>query len=518
MGLQQVIPIVVALASIGLAIFFRFHRPRPKWKMVSVKGDFTAEHHLPEVLPVPPREEERAAKGDFTFDEALGWMRGFVNSRRRHPLLGPFQLALRKAEFYKQLADRMGRGRWGEVDELARRLAELDPLDPSAALARGRAMRQMGHLASAVRFYQRALKLQPTHSLALPEFAATCRALGQPHRFDEALATAKRELGETHPLTIESRVQLGELVRIFADPMDPATVAHIPREQYIHNLGTRLEEMEPDPAQAVEVGRSMLNDDMPELAQFVLDRCAQTFGERAEVLVLRGMIQRHGHELAEAEQSLRQALEAEDLPEARVELASVLLERARDAQSPAAQKLQREAEQELRLAIDRQPDAIGAIALLARQAREHGMADVVQCLERLTQAYPKAWGPWRVLGDAYAAENQYAEAQRAYEMGLSRAKVDELLVPYLQTLGQLERRALLLSTIEEIEDLEERDVMLRWRVAQILCDMQRVGQAASILGAIVDDEQAPPPLRQRARDILGHLESSPAAPITREPT
>jgi tetratricopeptide (TPR) repeat protein len=300
--------------------------------------------------------------------------------------------------------------------------------------------------------------------------------------------------------------------------MDPATVAHIPREQYIHNLGARLEEMEPDPTQAVEVGRSMLNDDMPELAEFVLERCGQTFGERAEVLMLRGMIQRHGHDWEAAEQSMRQALEAEDLPEARVELAGVLLERARGAKDPggaAAGRRRREAEQELRLAIDREPNAVEGIALLARQARERGLAAVVETLEPLARAYPKAWAPWRVLGDAYAAENQYADAQRAYEMGLSRAKVDELLVPYLQTLAQLERRALLLSTIEEIDDLDERDAMLRWRVAQILCDLRRVGQAAGILRSLVDDEQAPPPLRQRAKEILGHLESpSDAGEVT----
>lgn len=510
MDLQHIIPIVVAAGSIGLAVMFRLRPPRPRWKLVSVKGDFTAEHHLPEMLPVPPAEQERARKGDFSFDEALGWMEGFVASRRRHPMAAPFQLALRKADFYKQLADRMGRGHWGEVDELAKRLAELDPLDPSASLARGRAMRQMGRLATAVQFYQHALKLQPTHSLALPEFAATCRAIGQPHRFEESLAIARRELGETHPLTIESRVQLGELVRIFADPMDPATMAHVPRAQYIQNIESRLEEMDADPAQAMEIGRVMLNDDMPELALFIYERASQTFGDRAELLMLRGLIHHHERELEAAELSLREALNLDDLPEARMALADVLLDRARQLRNPtgtATARLQREAEQELRLAIDRSPNALEAIGLLAQQVRGEGIGAVAQMIEPLATAYPLAWAPWRVLGDAHAAEDHHAEAKHAYEQGLKRAKVDELLMPYVQTLSALGQSALLISTIEGIDDLDERDAMLRWQIATILWREHQMERAALVLRALVNDERVQPPLRQRARDILIQMES-----------
>ncbi len=510
MDLQHIIPIAIAAGSIGLAVMFRLRPPRPRWKLISVKGEFTTEHHLPEMLPVPPADQERARKGDFSFEEALGWMEGFVASRRRHPMAAPFRLALRKADFYKQLADRMGRGHWNEVDDLAKRLAELDPLDPSASLARGRAMRRMGRLATAVQFYQHALKLQPTHSLALPEFAATCREIGQPHRFDESLAIARRELGETHPLTIESRVQLGELVRIFADPMDPATMAHVPRAQYIQNIESRLEEMDADPAQALELGRVMLNDDMPELALFICERATQTFGDRAELLMLRGLIHHHQRELEAGDLSLRQSLAMDDLPEARVALAGVLLDRARQLRNPTSTetaRLRREAQQELRLAIDRFPDALEAIGMLAQQVSDEGTAAVRRVIEPLTRAYPQAWAPWRVMGDAHSAEDQHAQAAAAYAEGLKRAKVDELLAPYLQTLSELGQGPLLLSTIEGIDDLDSRDAMLRWQVARILCQERQMERASRVLRAIVEDERVQPPLRQRARDILHRLDS-----------
>jgi tetratricopeptide (TPR) repeat protein len=484
------------------------HRPGGQWKLVPVKSDFTDEHHLPEILPAPRRQEARVREGNFSFDEAMQWMKAFVAARRRHPLLRQFELAIRKADFYRQLAEKMDRGRWTEVDELGRRLGEIDPLDPSAALARGRAMRQMGYLANALRFYQDALKLRPTHSLALPEYAAACRAIGQPHRFERTLEAVRRKLGETHPLTIESRVQLGELVRIFADPTDPATIAHVPRQQYIQNVHMRLQEMDPDPAAAMNLGQTMLQDDMPELAEMLLDRCEGTFGQRGELTALRGMIQHHQHDLPAAETSLREAVEQVDLPAIRVELASVLTERTRqpNVNDRRRRALEKEAAQQLRLAVDRDPNDLDALHLLVEPARTQGIEAVAAELEPLAKAYPQSWAIWKILGDAYLAENRPADALRAFELGLAREKTDSLLLGHLHTLGLLERPDALLAAAEQIPDLHDRDPMLRWRVAQAQCEAKQIPQACKVLDSLVTDDEAPPPLRQRAKEILQQLQ------------
>ncbi len=485
----------------------RAHRPGGRWKLIPVKSDFTEEHHLPETLPAPRGQEQRVREGEFSFDEAMQWMKGFVADRPRHPMCHEFQLAIRKADFYRELAEKMDRGRWNEVDDLGRRLAEIDPLDPSGALARGRAMRQMGYLANALRFYQDALKLRPTHSLALPEYAAACRAIGQPHRFERMLEAVRRKLGETHPLTIESRVQLGELVRVFADPTDPATIAHVPRQQYIQNMHMRLEEMDPDPATAMALGQSMLQDDMPELAEMLLERCEGTFGARGELTALRGMIQRHHHDLEAAEASLRQAVDEVDLPAIRVELASVLTERARQTSDPEPRRhLEGEAIQQLRLAIDRDPNDLDALHMLVEPARQNGMEAVAILLEPLARAYPQSWAIWKILGDAYLAENRPADALRAFELGLARERTDALLLGQLHTLGVLERPDALLAAADQIADLEQRDPMLRWRVAQARCEAKQMPQACRVLASLVQDDEAPPPLRQRAKEILQQLE------------
>jgi tetratricopeptide (TPR) repeat protein len=484
------------------------NRPGGRWRLVPVKSDFTEEHHLPEILPAPRGEEARVREGNFSFEEAMQWMKAFVESRRHHPLLSEFKLAIRKSDFYRQLAEKMDRGRWTEVDELGRRLAEIDPLDPSGALARGRAMRQLGYLANALRFYQDALKLRPTHSLALPEYAAACRAIGQPHRFERTLEAARRKLGETHPLTIESRVQLGELVRVFADPTDPATIAHVPRQQYIQNVHMRLAEMDPDPAGAMSLGQNMLGDDMPELAEMLLERCEGTFGQRGELTALRGMIQHHQHDLAAAETSLRQAVEEVDLPAIRVELASVLLERTRrpDVSDRSRQALQKEAQQQLRLAVDRDPNDLNALHHLIEPARTRGIEAVAAELEPLANAYPQSWAIWKILGDAYLAENRPADALRAFELGLAREQTDSLLLGHLHTLGLLERQDLLLAAIEQIPNLSKRDAMLRWRVAQARCEAKQIPQACKVLESLVGDDEAPPPLRQRAKEIMQQLQ------------
>ena len=279
-----------ALCGIGVAASLIVRNYRRRWALVSIKGDLTSEHHLPDTIPVPRQHVARVREGDFSFDEAVAWMRRFVRERRWHRLRDDYRRVLRKYELYRQLAEKMGRGLWREVYALGQRLAELDPLDPSASVARGRAMREMGNYPGAIRYFQQALELAPFHSTAFPEMAAACRQIGQPGRFRAALDKARQELGDTHPLTIEGRIQLGELVRVYADPTDPATIAHIPREQYLQNLWSRIEETPLDPATALNIGRSVLIDDLPELTEAVVDRSERDYGESAESLLLQGMV------------------------------------------------------------------------------------------------------------------------------------------------------------------------------------------------------------------------------------
>ncbi len=509
MDADQFIPMSIAAVAAVAAIVVAARKPRAGWKFVNVKSDFTTEHHLPEVLPVPASDAKRAETGEFSFDDAIGWMKQFMSGRRKHPLRGQFELAIRKADVYKALSERMGRGRWGEVDELASRLAEIDPLDPSAALARGRANRELGQFNAAVKFYQQALKLQPTHSTALPEFAATCRSLGQPHRFSDALAVARTELGETHPLTIESRVALGELVRVFADPTDPATVAHIPREQYLKNIQSRIEEMDPDPDVAISAAAGMLGDDMPELAERVLERFELTFHDHADTWLLRGMIHRYHRDLSAAEEALRESLARGESVSARVEYAQVLTEKARQhRRTPSPVKLRAEAESQLRMAIESEPNHEQAINLLIEPALRDGADGAARLLEQLTGAYPGAWAPWKVLADIYNDEDRAAEAIAAYEAALTRGQGDGLLLNYLNALEKADRRGDLCPALDKIKDLPKRDPMLRWRASQAYFESGRIDEARRLLEGLMRDEQANPVLRQRAGTIVRHMDAA----------
>ncbi len=508
-AIAEILPATVATAALGAALFFRLARPRWGWKWVNVKGDFTLEHHLPDQLPVPAKHAKRAAEGDFSFEEALDWVRLFVKRRRRHPLLQPLRLALQKVEFYRKLAESMGQGRWGEVDQLAQNLASLDPLDPSAQLARGRAMRQLGHLSSAVHYYRQALKLQPTHSVALPELAATCRLMGRPRQFYPALEAARKELGETHPLTIESRVQLGELVRIFADPTDPATVAHIPRNQYLQNLRLRLENMDYDPENVLHMGQSLLNDDFPEMVQMLLDQTLERQAASAPLLLLRGMLQTHQRQLISAEKSLRLSLEREDSAQAHLELGRALSMRAQRPKAVSKRPaLDAEARQHLRLAIDRDPNLGEAISLLVQLEKPGTEAQIQRLMQPLCNAYPQAWGPWRVLGDLHMVRDELEAARQAYQQGLRRQNHDALLLPHLMVLDRMGNTEELLKAAQRIGNLAQRDPSLRWRVAQIYCQHQKLKEAADLLVGLIREEQAPAWLRQQAREILSELEES----------
>lgn len=507
MDWPQGISLIVAVLA-GLAIAATLHYRRrlaSRFALTPFPGDFPAEHHFPDVVPVPPSQLQRFREGECGLEELVGWIRQFLGEVKAHPQRPAFELAVRKWDFYRDMSDMMGRGRWGDVDELATRLAEIDPLDPSAALMRGRANRELGQFASAIRFYQEALKLRPTHSLALPELAATCRVAGQPHRFQPALDVARRELGETHPLTIESRVALGELVRVFADPTDAATVSHIPRDQYVRIVRSRMEESEPDLDSVVASARGMVNEDMPELAEALADRCQQWFGDPPQALVIRGMAQRHQRDFAAAEELLKQALEADDTAEARLELARTFLDKAK-ARPALADECRGLALGELRLAVDRDPNLTEAVALLARPDAQIDSVDIQLHLERLAAAYPAAWGPWKVLGDLHAIEDRWEQAAQAYEQALKREPADEALLPYLAVLAQLQREPQMLEVVQKITGLAQRDPLLRWRSAQVLFKGGQVDSARGLLKGIVDDDGAAPPLRQQARDVLARLD------------
>lgn len=507
MPLSQPLLLVLAVLLLGSASFITYRKLRPQWKLVSIKGDFTVEHHLPDILPVPRAEVERVSAQDFNYEEAVAWMREFVRRHRRHKLRGSLILALRKVEFYKELSQKMGRGLWREVDEVAGRLAQIDPLDPSAALARGRAMRQLGKFSTAIRHYQEALRLQPFHSLALPEMAATCRMMGQPGRARTALDQARRELGETHPLTIESRVQLGELVRVYADPRDPATIAHVPREQYLETVQSRLDDMDLDAGAALRLGQQLLSDDMPELAENLLHRSRGGFADQAELLLLEGLIEHYHLRTAQAETLLRRSIKTEPTPLGRLQLGRVLLERARHTDSAErARTLRGEAQQELRLAIDRDPNQLDAISLLVEDGWAGGLEAILLRLRPLINAYPDSWAALKVLGDAYTADDHTEGAIDAYEKAIGIECNDEVLMPYLTLLDSEQQHEKLLAVARKIPNLQKRDPALRWKIAQILCEKALHQEARGILQSIVDDEEAHPVMRQRANELLDELD------------
>jgi tetratricopeptide (TPR) repeat protein len=478
-----------------------------RWAFVNVRGDFTVDHHLPDEIPVPRKEVQRVRRGEFSLDEAAKWMTLFVHGQWFSTRRKAYREVLKKYSLYQQLSEKMGRGQWRDVVALGQRLADVDPLDPSAFVVRGRAMRELGDFNGAVQYYQQALTLSPFHSAAFAEMAATCRMLQQPGKFRAALEKARHELGETHPLTIEGRIQLGELVPIYADPKDPATLAHIPREHYLQSMQMRLDEATLDARGCLLAGRQMLDEDLPELAQAALDRCHHDFGECAEGVLLQAMIERYHLNIMAAELSLRRSLDLEDSAIAHLELGRLLLEEAAHTEDASRRStIEEEARQHLRLAIDRDANLVDAVWLLAERGWTRGLAGVLEEVMPLVTAYPTAWTPWRVMGDAYAAEGQFAEAVASYQQGLAHTDSDDLLVPLLNAMEQAGQRKEMLPIVRNIRRLRNRDPQLRWKASQVLCENQRLKEARRVLQSLVDDERVAPPMRQRANDVLDQLD------------
>jgi tetratricopeptide (TPR) repeat protein len=279
-----------------------------------------------------------------------------------------------------------------------------------------------------------------------------------------------------------------------------------------------------DPQMALQVGQTMLHqEDMPELAEMILERGTRDFGETAELLLLHGLIEHYRLDHAAAEGFVQRSIELEDSAGARFELGKIYLERGLQTEDlEQRQELEQKGRQQLRLAVDRDPNMVDAVALLVEKGWSKGLDGVVEELEPLIKVYPQAWSVWRVLGDAYVTDERYGKAIESYQKGLSHETVDQLLLPCLGAMEQAERRTDMLKLARSITSIGQRDPQLRWKVAQILCEHQKLDEARKLLQAIVDDEQVQPQVRQRADDVLDHLDSierqqNQKQPKTRKP-
>ena len=61
----------------------------------------------------------------------------------------------------------------------------------------------------------------------------------------------------------------------------------------MQNVQSRLDEMTLDASGCLQVGQSMLTDDMPELAEGLARRCEGDYGECPEAMLLNAMIERY---------------------------------------------------------------------------------------------------------------------------------------------------------------------------------------------------------------------------------
>ena len=108
---------------------------------------------------------------------------------------------------------------------------------------------------------------------------------------------------------------------------------------------------------------------------------------------------------------MQRSLELEDAGAARLELGRLLSEKAAGADNPADRtQLELAAHQQLRLAIDRDPDLVDAIGMLVEPGWSRGLEGVLEAIQPLLKAYPDNWAVWRVMGDAYATEDQWPKA------------------------------------------------------------------------------------------------------------
>ncbi|OPZ87337.1 MAG: hypothetical protein BWY76_00519 [bacterium ADurb.Bin429] len=161
----------------------------------------------------------------------------------------------------------------------------------------------------------------------------------------------------------------------------------------------------------------------------------------------------------------------------------------------------------LEAVIDRDPNALPPLQLLAATTRDADVEDAIERLRAVHRRHPDAWAPLRVLGDLYWRAEDADAALAAYAEAVARGADDDTRAGYLALLGELGRTEELCRAADATPALERRGLAVRWNALRGYLDAERKADAVRLLRTIISDPELSPENRQYCQELLAALTS-----------
>ncbi len=480
------------------------------WRLYPVAEREQAERGLPERIPVP-REVWRAwSRGErpqrLPHRQIAAFAERFACVRPRHRLRPVLERFARKAPAAARAEEALQQQSWEEGALALGEVLEIDASDARAWALRGFCLQRLGRLEEAQEAHAEAER----HGGETADLVAFRGELAELRgHADDARRAYRRalELEEGHALALAKLAQLGELVEIYLGDLDHPEKAYLPVDAYeqvitegwdkapqtlafyLERSDFHLRHGQPSLAlKAAERGRAILEQEAAEGPLAVSGRTSAVAARCRALIAL--------ERTEEAAQAVAQLQQLAPNGEATLSCWGQLLWLQNQRAQAAAVVLK---------AIEANPNRLENLQLFLRPEFPRAERDPIRALDQLLEKYPQAASMLALAGSLAMAAEQWDRgvslAREAARLGVD----DELL---LDLTGRMGRHGLHREVVDLIdlaggwESFRGRHAMLRVNLAASLHATGQGDLARVLWQSVVDDADAHPEVRLRARRLL----------------
>ena len=472
------------------------------WRLYRTQRADWGRRDVPSQIPVPrevwkdwPRRQKPSR---VPHEQISSYARRFAEENPQHALTSELKLFTAKAPLAKGIEEKLKARAWVEAEALLRRVLELDPADGRALLLVGLCRQGQGDLEAAEATYEQAAPLVGED----PDLYAFRGGLFE-LREDFAAAKASYrhaiEIASDHALALERLTGLGELVEIFLGDLDDPQKAYLPVENYEEVITEGWAQESRAAAFFLERSEYHLRNGQPSLA---LKAAVQAHeGENASdlepaILAAECRAQIALAHFNEAEAALGQladlAPENEEVFSCRGNLLWFRGDRA-----GAAEWIGR--------AIAANPNRIENIRLYLDSDYPREVQDPVAALGELGRVHPDAWAIKALAALVLMAREEWDAAIDLAHKCVRLGATDDALV---ELTGLMGRQGLDGEVVRLAEagggwrNYKQSNTFLRNNLAASLNQAGRVDEAVELWQGLLEDGQAHPDLRLRARAAI----------------
>ncbi|MEQ8821914.1 MAG: hypothetical protein RLY93_16895 [Sumerlaeia bacterium] len=462
------------------------------WEMFAVATPTRESQKLPELLPVPPRELQRAQSGRVSYTEFAQWLRKYLRETPEAENREVLEKTAERLALLQESKEAAAGGDFQTAREKLLRAHELEPGDALAAL-------DLASIEHNLNNNQRAEELLGGLQQRLTGEArfelVRSRVAGALGRGDEqrAILWSAYERNPKNGTLLNELQSLGEVIATKFNTEKPDQIRFTKRAEYdqaVKKAFADLEAKKDWKALGAQV-KFHLEDGRADLAMDaarILYKHKDVFPRAAH---FRGLALVELKNLPEALQVLEPYCAANPADTA----AKVALARAQGASGNAEA-----ARATLRETLEQDPENLTAAELLILQYQSD--EERWQMAEELAQKYPAAWVPHKTKGDLHFAKEQFNEALECHLKAWSKGHADDALTMALHEMGRLGKIGEAVKLIKTVTDLDNRGAKVRWNSANLLIEARRYEPAKQILRRMVADKRLPHGARLAANNLL----------------